>query len=74
MNNVVDFGAGRDRPRRFTPVMEDGARILFFTGVRYVRSTDDDAPPFVAEPERFCELTGSVALNADAVAARHAPV
>ncbi len=55
MNNIVDFGIGRTRPSRSVQVKQDGARILFFTGVRYERTEEDDAPSFVPETERFCE-------------------
>ena len=50
MNNIVDFRTGRSRPRRSIPLSQDGAQILFFTGVRYLRESDDEVPPFAAEP------------------------
>ena len=47
MTNVVAF-----RPEQTSRTMvrrdDEGARILFFTGVRYVR---DDLPATLAEPE-----------------------
>ena len=43
MDNIVNLGAERPRPRRRAGMPGDGARILFFTGVRYCRKVDDIA-------------------------------
>ena len=43
MDNIVNLGAERPRPRRRAGMPGDGARILFFTGVRYCREPDDNA-------------------------------
>ncbi len=72
MNNIVAFGTGRDRPRRFGEVAREGARILFFTGVRYVRMDEDEATQCAAEAKRLCELAAPSELAA-ASNARHAP-
>lgn len=37
MQNVVSLDMGRPRPQHVFPVPRSGARILFFTGVRYCR-------------------------------------
>ena len=42
MDNIVNLGAERPRPRRRAGMPGDGARILFFTGVRYCRRSDDN--------------------------------
>lgn len=41
MDNVVNLAADRPRQRRSAEVPQSGARILFFTGIRYCR---DEAP------------------------------
>ena len=43
MHNIVNLGSERQRPRRRAGMPGDGARILFFTGVRYCRESDDNA-------------------------------
>lgn len=43
MQNIVNLGSERPRPRRRAGMPGDGARILFFTGVRYCRESDDNA-------------------------------
>ncbi len=43
MDNIVSLGMERPRPRRRAGMPGEGARILFFTGVRYCRDVDDDA-------------------------------
>ena len=43
MDNIVNLGADRPRPRRLAGMPGDGARILFFTGVRYCRDGDENA-------------------------------
>ncbi len=43
MDNIVNLGAERPRPRRRAGMPGDGARILFFTGVRYCRDSDENA-------------------------------
>lgn len=59
MHNIVSLELDRPRPQRTMLVPRDGARILFFTGVRYCR--DEDARSFGNTG------TGSVApLRADA--------
>ena len=45
MHNIVDFRTGSSRSRRSISIPNDGAQILLFTGVRYVRDADDQAPP-----------------------------
>ena len=42
MDNIVSLEMGRPRPARALNMPRDGARILFFTGIRYVR--DEEAP------------------------------
>ena len=41
MDNIVNLGAERPRSRRRAGMPGDGARILFFTGVRYCRDSDN---------------------------------
>ena len=43
MDNIVNLGSERPRPRRRAGMPGGGARILFFTGVRYCRESDDNA-------------------------------
>ncbi len=50
MNNIVDFRAARSRSRPSVQVSQDGARILFFTGVRYSRESVDGTASFAQEP------------------------
>lgn len=59
MNNIVDFRTGPARPRRSILVKEDGARILFFTGVRYSRERDDDPQHLAGELALLHEASGS---------------
>ena len=47
MDNIVKLGHDRPRPLRVLDVPRSGARILFFTGVRYCR--ESDATPVVPE-------------------------
>ena len=47
MDNVVTLSSDRPRPRRALGVPRSGARILFFTGVRYCR----DEAPFLSGPD-----------------------
>ena len=49
MDNIVRLGYDRPRPRRSIDVPRSGARILFFTGVRYCRE-DDEASSGLPEP------------------------
>ncbi len=49
MQNVVSLQPDRPRPQRALGVPRSGARILFFTGVRYCRD-EDDAP---ARPDAY---------------------
>lgn len=42
MQNVVSLRSDRPRPQRAFGVPPSGARILFFTGVRYCRDGHDD--------------------------------
>ncbi len=60
MNNIVDFRTGPARPRRSILVTEDGARILFFTGVRYSRESEEQPGNIPAELAMLGEATGSV--------------
>lgn len=52
MQNVLSLPADRRRPERISAVPRSGARILFFTGVRYCRDEPADgygaAPAFLA--------------------------
>ncbi len=50
MQNVVSLPPERRRPQRALGVPRSGARILFFTGVRYCR--DEDAVSFPAAARR----------------------
>jgi hypothetical protein len=52
MKNIVDLSTGRARSRHPSDLPPDGARILLFTGVRYVREPEPDVPAFV--PEMTC--------------------
>jgi hypothetical protein len=49
MQNVVSLGPERPRPPRALGLPREGARILFFTGVRYCRN-EDAAPNGGEEP------------------------
>jgi hypothetical protein len=59
MNNIVDFRTGPARPRRSIPDSEDGARILFFTGVRYSRDPEDHPEHLAGELALLQEASGS---------------
>ena len=48
MQNVLSLPADRQRPQRAFGVPRSGARILFFTGVRYCR--DEPAEGFGPAP------------------------
>lgn len=48
MDNIVRLGGERPRRPRALDVPQSGARILFFTGVRYCRD-EEDALPAVPE-------------------------
>ncbi|WP_237476926.1 hypothetical protein [Lichenibacterium dinghuense] len=50
MQNVVSLLPDRPRPQRALGVPRDGARILFFTGVRYCRE-DADEPARLEAPD-----------------------
>lgn len=50
MDNIVSLGADRPRPQRMFDVPRSGARILFFTGVRYCRD-DEPAPSCRVAPD-----------------------
>ena len=52
MKNIVDLSTGRTRSRRSAEIPQDGAQILLFTGVRYIRETEPEVPAFV--PEMTC--------------------
>lgn len=45
MQNVVSLDRGRPRPQHVFPVPRSGARILFFTGVRYCREDETESQP-----------------------------
>ena len=45
MQNIVSLPPDRRRPQRALGVPRSGARILFFTGVRYCR--DEEPTPYV---------------------------
>ena len=68
MTNIVDFRTGRPRPRRSILVPQDGARILLFTGVRYAREPEDNAPPFVPEATAFCQAAPKVPQTSSEIA------
>ena len=42
MDNIVSLGSDRPKPYRAFDVPPSGARILFFTGVRYCRDREDE--------------------------------
>ena len=44
MQNIVSLQTDRPRPQRPLGVPRSGARILFFTGVRYCRDADQSQP------------------------------
>jgi hypothetical protein len=67
MNNIVDFRAGRSRPRRSIQDVQDGAQILFFTGVRYVRDSGNE-PPYAAEAGYFGDSSDQGRLRASETA------
>ena len=54
MQNVLSLPADRRRPQRVLGVPRSGARILFFTGVRYCRDEPAEgygpAPAFHGAP------------------------
>ena len=54
MQNVVSLQPDRPRPQRALGVPRSGARILFFTGVRYCR--DEDESP--TRPDGFAAHHG----------------
>ena len=62
MQNVVSLQPDRPRPQRALGVPRSGARILFFTGVRYCRDEGsgeagrDEAGP-LDRPEDGCGLS-----------------
>ena len=45
MQNVLSLQPDRPRPQRALGLPRGGARILFFTGVRYCREADEPASP-----------------------------
>lgn len=54
MQNIVSLQPDRPRPQRAFAVPRSGARILFFTGVRYCRE-EADAP---ARPDGYAPHHG----------------
>ena len=48
VNNLIPFRPAK-RDRRLTP-QDDGAEILFFTGVRYQRMSEDARTPTAQAP------------------------
>ena len=68
MNNIVDFRVGRTASRSTIPVSQSGARILFFTGVRYTREVEDIAAPFMPEASAFREVAPMVQQASSEVA------
>lgn len=54
MQNVVSLKPDHPRPQRALGVPRSGARILFFTGVRYCRD-EDEAP---AQPRGYAPKAG----------------
>ena len=54
MHNVVSLQPDRPRPQRALGVPRNGARILFFTGVRYCRD-EAEAP---SRPDGFAARHG----------------
>ena len=69
MQNIVSLQPDRPRPQRDLAVPRSGARILFFTGVRYCRDEDDEtrASPLTA----YCEVAQSTASDRPLDAAAH---
>lgn len=69
--NIVNFSAGRSRPQRAPLRSSDGARILFFTGVRYARG-EEETPSFVPEATPFRDAAEARAPAASEAALDHA--
>ena len=67
MHNIVDFSTGRARSRRSSEISQDGAQILLFTGVRYIREAEPEVPAFV--PEMSCFHRADLNHRPDAEAA-----
>ncbi len=67
MDNIVNLGAERPRPRRRAGTPGGGARILFFTGVRYCREPDDNTLSGSRDDQADCdnasESTSGLALE-----------
>jgi hypothetical protein len=68
MQNVVSLQPDRPRPQRLLGVPRSGARILFFTGVRYCRD-EEDGPSSSATTYRG--VASSVSSNRPLDAAAH---
>lgn len=62
MQNIVSLPSDRRRPQRALGVPRSGARILFFTGVRYCR--DEEATAYGG---RGALRSGSAASGSDRV-------
>ncbi len=50
MQNIVSLQPDRPRPQRPLGIPRSGARILFFTGVRYCRDEDEISRPTGGAP------------------------
>ena len=64
MKNVVSLQPDRPRPRRELGVPRSGARILFFTGVRYCR--DESQASTAPDPSAHYGLASDRMLDAAA--------
>lgn len=69
MQNIVSLQPDRPRPQRALAVPRSGARILFFTGVRYCRDEKDDMP--VAPSPAFYSVAQTVVLDRPLDTAAH---
>ena len=63
MDNIVSLMPDRQRPQRHLAVPRSGARILFFTGVRYCR---EDGPSALCAAEDQRARTSPLRLDATA--------
>ncbi len=66
MQNVVSLDMGRPRAQHIFPVPRSGARILFFTGVRYCRDDAAESQPAVAAYRGASQTASERVLDAAA--------
>lgn len=71
MQNIVSLESDRPRPSRTFDVPREGARILFFTGVRYCRDEEDEASPPSATAYRGSSASTSSLSDRPLDAAAH---